>query len=928
MKTKTGSQSKRVRHDDCLAAAFILAAVVSNVLGASHAMGGPLFQAPYIGIPGAGGADVAIVDVNRDGRLDIVSPFAVTLGNGDGTFAPAVAHDHGVNGYSVAIGDLDADGRLDLVTPDAGDDQKAGSTVVVVLGNGDGTFASKSEWPTGLGPSAVAIGDLNRDGKPDLATTNNNGPFGQSRGNTISILLGNGDGTFGSKTDYITGQDPRSIALGDLNADGWLDIVTGNFGFETNGNVSVLLSNGNGTFRSKVDYVTASRPASVAIGDLNADGRMDLAVSAGVYGDAALSILLGNGDGSFAPKTDYVEDRSGHVTIADVNGDGHCDVVTSQHVLFGNGSGGFGPIVPHASSGSGVAAGDLNGDGKMDLLSGSTMLLGNGDGTFGTEPLTYEVARAMEQAASVSVCDLNGDGNQDLVIPNYDVPGTVSVVLGHGDGTFGSDRQYVTEEPATSAAVADLNQDGVQDVVVVGEGQEVSVLLGQGDGTLGARMALPIDGLCDGRTKFVAIGDLNADGRSDLAVTGSVTNLFLGNGDGTFRRIVESQSTQASCLAIGDLNGDAKPDLVTVAATYPNGTVSVLLGNGDGTFHTRQDYALDARPEMVTIADLNRDGKQDLVSAGHGLATILLGDGSGGLEPHGGISMVAMEGSYVLRGQLIAVGDLDGDGNQDIAQAGGDGFMVMLGNGDGSFQKGILFGGPMSQAVAIGDLNGDGRPDLVGIGTLMLNIGAMKALSVGLRLDPETVNLGANRRWITATLGVPAPYFASDVGMASLRLNGVAAAVREDADSGRELTVKFEWQAVKDLLQPGDHVAVTITGTVAGRPFTASDEVRVLASAKKGLAAPEAERSDAASFALRAGTVRGSGGRTVRFSLSSAAVATLEVFNVQGRLVDRQEVSSGPGWHSAQLRDLPAGVYLLRLKQAGQSATSRVVMVH
>jgi hypothetical protein len=195
------------------------------------------------------------------------------------------------------------------------------NTISVLLGNGDGTFGPRTGFGTGFGPVSLAIGDLNGDGKPDLAVTNGGGSF-----NTVSVLLGNGNGTFGLKTDFGTGAGPRGVAIGDLNGDGKPDLAVANLSSNT---VSVLLGNGNGTFAPKSDFGTGSEPQSVVIGDLNVDGKPDLAVSASQ--SSAVSVLLGSGNGAFAPKTDFgIWPVAGAVAIGDLNGDGKPDMAVTS----------------------------------------------------------------------------------------------------------------------------------------------------------------------------------------------------------------------------------------------------------------------------------------------------------------------------------------------------------------------------------------------------------------------------------------------------------------------------------------------------------------------------------------------------------------------------------------------------------------------
>jgi hypothetical protein len=217
----------------------------------------------------------------------------------------------------VAVADLNADGRLDLVTANFV------GTVSVLLGNGDGTFGAKTDFATGFNAYSVAIADLNSDGRPDLVTAN----YGS---NTVSVLLGNGDGTFGGKTDFGTGIGPVSVAVADINADGRSDLAVANHGGGGTGStVSVLLGNGDGTFGGKTDFGTGIGPLSVAIADFNADGRPDLAV-ANYYSSQTVSVLRGNGDGTFGPSIDYAAGAYASVAVGDLNADGQPDLVAAR----------------------------------------------------------------------------------------------------------------------------------------------------------------------------------------------------------------------------------------------------------------------------------------------------------------------------------------------------------------------------------------------------------------------------------------------------------------------------------------------------------------------------------------------------------------------------------------------------------------------
>jgi hypothetical protein len=236
-----------------------------------------------------------VADLNGDGKADVAaiglqdSTLSIAFGNGDGTLGPATAYGSGAVALYVASGDFDGDGKLDLVTGNQG-------TFGVLFNGGDGTFRSNAEYLADVGPRAVVTADFNGDGIADIASANgacidDNVEYCLPAQN-ISILLGNGDGTFKARANFPTGNYPQSLAVGDFNGDGHPDIVTANHDDDT---VSVLLGNGDGTFRSKVDYATAPYPFSVATGDFDGDGKLDLAVA--TVGSNVVSVLLGNGDG-------------------------------------------------------------------------------------------------------------------------------------------------------------------------------------------------------------------------------------------------------------------------------------------------------------------------------------------------------------------------------------------------------------------------------------------------------------------------------------------------------------------------------------------------------------------------------------------------------------------------------------------------------
>src|ERR1035438_4838981 len=330
------------------------------------------------------------------------------------SFNAPKAYAVGSNPVSVAVGDFNQDGKPDLAVANRNND-----TVSILLGNGKGTFLRVVNHPAGPSPNAVVVGDFNGDGRLDLAVANE-GP------NTISILLGNGDGTFKPPASYAAIVDSGFLAVGDFNGDGKPDLIVG--GSNSNA-VSVLLGNGDGSFQSPVvTTVGISNPFPIAVGDFNGDGRLDFAEVA--FNTQSVSILLGNGDVSFQKPIGSTVYGVSNLVIGDFNGDGKPDLAAATafslldgypygfgfvSILLGNGKGGFRETVTRNVGGTpaSMAVGDFNGDGRPDV---AAVISASNDVSILLNPFgqaaQYPTGTSGTSPSSVAVGDFNGDGKR------------------------------------------------------------------------------------------------------------------------------------------------------------------------------------------------------------------------------------------------------------------------------------------------------------------------------------------------------------------------------------------------------------------------------------------------------------------------------------------------------------------------------------
>jgi uncharacterized protein (TIGR03437 family) len=647
---------------------------------------------------------VAVGDFNGDGILDTATETATGISidvyQANGTFTTTVYPINGLQTSSIVAVDFNGDGKLDLAVPLMPDASGQGH-IAVLLGHGDGTFGTPSNTAAGPFPFYLATGDFNSDGKNDLAVTSSSAS-GSGAGNVL-VLLGKGDGTFAPAVSYPVGLAPATIVAADFNGDGKLDLAALDAELGIVNKLWVLLGNGDGTFQTAVSTATATSAGYLSYADLNHDGKLDALIADQNASDMA--VLMGNGDGTFQPPTLYL--------------------AAAQPVSVG--------IQPLGDGNTALFLGDA--------ASGSIAIgFAAPDGTVGMPPLQS----IGQSTAAIATGDLNGDSQPDLVISDP-VAGNLEVLLATGMGQFGSPATYSAGSTPGALALADLKGDGVLDAIV-GTASGLGVLLGTGGGGFGTAQFYTAGDTFGS----VTIADFNDDGNPDVAAvdaTAGWVSVFFGNGDGTLqsgKTISLSSSFIPLSVAANDVNKDGKPDLIVALGASGQGqpgAIAVLLGNGNGTFQAPQMTTLPgpiiqqaigaAATAGLAVADLNGDGILDVAAAINGAASnqvaVLLGLGGGSFKP----AVLSNTGTSPPE---ILIADINNDSKPDLLLADCCGLSeasFLAGNGDGTFQAEVQFSsGPNPAGLATADFNGDGHLDIAIAGGLQTpNLGTLAILN-------------------------------------------------------------------------------------------------------------------------------------------------------------------------------------------------------
>ncbi|PWG80605.1 MBG domain-containing protein [Pararcticibacter amylolyticus] len=761
-----------------------------------------------------GASSLTTADIDGDGKLDLVlsnftSSKVYTLLNtssaGNFSFAAPQSFSTGTNPGSISVADIDGDGKADIITVGKN------TNVAYVLRNISDRGAEKFEDPAaaftvGANPSSVSVRDLNNDGKPEIVTVNagtENAP-----GNTISVLENVStpgminSASFKAQVVYTVGDKPSRVAIADADGDGFPELAVTSAGTNT---VSVLRNTSSAntlSFDPAVAFATGTSPEFVAFGDINGDSKPDMVVVN--MADNTVSVFSNTADqgsitsSSFATKQDYgIGKGANSLVIADLNGDGRAElsVVNGTEGTISILKNMPVPVVTDFLPKSGPSASTVIISGKNFNVNPANNIVYFGASqavvqSASSTSLTVQVP-AGATYMPVSVLDaesgLSGFSSDKFVLTN---PGVADPEL--KISSFNAPVNVPTQNQPSVVAMSDLDADGKTDMVVVNtQSNSVTVYHNESaDGSITSTSfpaAKSVTLAVGDAPKSIVVGDVDGDGKPDVVVSNYASRTFsvLRNTSASGSLSFESQvsvntASGSNMITMNDMNGDGKPDVIT--ANAGSSTVSVFRNISTASKvafdAAKTDYAVGGTPWWVTTGDLNGDGKPEVVTANAGsnnisVITNTAGRGvfnSSSFAP--AVNYAAAEGS-----RSVAIGDLDADGKAELVAANNKSNTVSVFHNTtsgttASFASPENFAtGDTPYGVSIGDVNGDGKPDVV--------TGNLQSVSVLRNItEPGTINSSS---------------FASKVDIKTLSSPQVVAIGDLDRNAAAELVIANEY---------------------------------------------------------------------------------------------------------------------------------------
>ncbi len=654
-----------------------------------------------------GGVSVVPGDFDLNGTLDVITASsngtAFHPGTGTGFFNLPTLFPTGA-AVDVVGGDLNEDGFQDLVSVLETTDR-----VMTLTGDGTASFQLNGPFIVGLSPERAAIGDFDGDTLLDVVTANRTPP-------NITLRPGNGNGFLSPITTTVpTGEGrPNDLLATDLNGDGFLDLAVVNDVVE---DVTLMLGNGDGTFGGIEHLAAIDSPDAVGVTDYDLDGDLDMVVT----GDGGHVLLEGDGAGRFPGVNHFqigsspVSTTTSDILVADMNNDGVDDAVIRSdqdvHVLLGSRTG---PVINAGSTENAdiVVLGDFNGDGFRDVAledgnfsSQVSVLLNPGDGALGA-PISF----ATDTVNFLLAEDVNGDLDTDLVTTHGSLaPGELAVWISNGDGTFALPVHYTSSNTFDLIEPADLDGDGFLDFVYA-INNTLFVRINAGDGTLGTEVSYP-SGLSPSQeiTELILL-DVGGDPELDLVYRCTGVCVRINQGDGTFGS--EAIHNAGVPILTGDMNGDLSIDLI--------GGTQQLINDGNGVF--TPGITVGTSFDETRLVDVTNDGVLDFVGIERTLASpnsfiefgVRVGRGDGTFMPRVSTDPVLIPNTlfppwdvFDLDGDAIPEAVIVGDQNGDVT--------VFEGNGDGTYLAAETYSAFLESIgdLAAVDLDGDGILDLL-----------------------------------------------------------------------------------------------------------------------------------------------------------------------------------------------------------------------